>query len=809
MGTSLITVGTRHVKVWRPEGSTVSTPVGTPVKALAGFFASQQSTVMQRILPGRNCLLGSLLEGTFTAVTSISPTQAFVCSESGDICLLDDSNGNQRFSSVTNVGFPISSATRSPKGDLVVAGKGVIATFKTKDLLGSNPSNIKPIDTSQDQPLEETLFLALAPLNRHVVTIDGSRIIKLIHPADGKLLDKNDVELQLPAHGGPVLGVRPLPPTDVLKASFFTWSTDGTILFWGADGICKRQFEVQLDHGDGLDPTAVNELKVVRSVASAGVMVTGDKMGVLKYAFCSRCNGISAYITARIMDEKTGKCVLSLKAHAGEITDIAVHQKRCLVASCGRDRTVQVIQKTSKSWELQQTLDEHVGAVTGLLFTADAKHLISCSSDRTVVVREGLSRTEGEDVLFAFIITRTITLKATPVSMCLLNGRSDVLLLSAIDRCVLKYDLNTGHQISTFKTADSEGGDAVVLSSLIHLTTINGTNILAGVSSTDKSLRLYDENGNIIARDWGHTEGITELTTINSSPKFTTPEEREQRCLVTVAVDGTIFIWSYGSRTTPKADLSSSMELMGVTPSKDVLAHKPPLRRVLSQSEMARFRQSSPEQEEVSTPTNATKRIHRPLEKKSSRFSLAQTPKLEPSITSYDSGSRRRTRTTRSPSPNSPNRKSPPRQSIIRRKTSSEISNPRSRQSTARASIGPGAPTSNDLASSTDIICRALRSYRRKLASSNDTLAPECLRDIERELGLTARAVGEKALKNKEAVEENVMVKILNQYSERLMEMLDERFKGVVVNGNVNKSESPSCSGTEEESSSVAIVGGN
>jgi hypothetical protein len=472
-----------------------------------------------------------------------------------------------------------------------------------------------------------------------------------------------------------------------------------------------------------------------------------------------------------------------------------------------------VIQKTSKSWELQQTLDEHVGAVTGLQFTADAKRLISCSSDRTVVVREGLSRTEGEDLLFAFIITRTITLKATPVSMCLLNGRSEVLLLSTIDRCVQKYDLNTGHQVSTFKTSDSEGGDAVVLSSLIHLTTINGSNILAGVSSTDKSLRLYDESGNIIARDWGHTEGITELTTINSTINSSTnsrSDEQEQRCLVTVAVDGTIFIWSYGAKSAQKADLSSSMELMGVTPSKDVLAHKPPLRRVLSQSEMARFRQSSPEQEDLLTPTHPGKKSHRPLEKKSSRFSLAQTPKLEPSLASYDSGSRRRTRVARSPSPSSPNRKSPPRQSVIRRKTSSsEIPNPRLRQSTARASIGPGVPTSNELASSTDIICRALRSYRRKLASSNETLAPECLRDIEREIGLTARAVGEKALKNKEAVEENVMVKLLNQYSERLMEMLDERFKGAVVNGNANKSETPSCSGTEEDSTAIAVVAGD
>jgi WD40 repeat protein len=502
-------------------------------------------------------------------------------------------------------------------------------------------------------------------------------------------------------------------------------------------------------------------------------------------------------IICRIIEEKTGNCIFSLKAHSGEITDIAVLEKRSLIASCGRDRTVQVFQKSGKVWELQQTLDEHVGAVTGVLFAGDAKHLISCSSDRTVVVREGLSRTEGSNTLFAFMIARTITIKATPVSMTLLNGRTDVLLLSTIDRCLLRYDLMTGHQISSFKTADSEGGDAVVLSSLIHLTTVNGSNILAGVSSTDKSLRLYDENGSIIARDWGHTEGITELTTINSPQS----EDQGQKSLVTVAVDGTIFIWSYGARLASKPDLSSSMELMGITPTKDVLTNKPPLRRVLSQSEMARFRQSSPEQEDqLPTPTNAGKRGPRTLEKKSSRFSLAQTPKLEPSLSSYDTTRRKSTNPARSMSPTSPDRRSPPRQlRVAHRKASSEAAQGRSRMSTtARASIGPGA---NGLPASTDTVCRALRSYRRKLATSNDSLAPECLRDIERELGLTARAVGEKALKNKEAVEESVMVKLLNQYSERLLEMLDERFKGVSVNGNgvMNKSENTSFSSTEEE----------
>jgi WD40 repeat protein len=819
MGGSLVTVGTRHVKVWRVEGSATSTPITTPVKTTAGFFSPGASAANHRILQGRNCLLGALLEGTFTAVVAISSYQAIICSDAGDICLLDDINGAQRFAKIANVDFSISAATLGSNGNLIIAGRGILACFDVEDLVNTKLSRLEPI-ASIDSQSELNPIVALASLGSHIVTVDDHRIIKLLHPPSTQQHDSSSLELQLPAHGGAVLGVRCLPSNDVLLASFFTWSADGTILFWSADGICKRQFNIELDQIESADPNGVNELKVVRTVPSAKVMVTGDKFGVL-----------------RVIDEKTGKCGYTLHAHAGEITDIAVYDRRssCIIASCGRDRTVQVFRKTTSSWVLQQTLDEHVGAVTGLMFTSDGKYLISSSSDRTIVVREALSRTEGGEVLTAFVIIRTITLKATPVSMTLLNDRGDVLLLSTMDRCVLKYSLSNGHQMSSFKTADSEGGDAVVLSSLTHLTTVNGSNILAGVSSTDKSLRLYDENGTLLSRDWGHTEGITDLTVLLSSKTFSpkqsnSSENSGRKCLVTVAVDGTVFIWTFGSRIPPhKADLSSSMELMGITPTKDILANKPPLRRVLSQSEMARFRQSSPEQDEHMmalnsnsntptniTPTNPIKRPTRALEKRASRFSLAQTPKLEPSISSYDStGGRRRTtmlRQTRSPSPPSPKaRKSPPRSSlavstsasIVRRKSSLGLETGRFSRSTRNApinstptpaakeppaSVATGAASGNasspgnrELAASTDIICRALKAYRRKLAVSQDTLAPEMLRDIERELGLTARAVGEKAIKAKGAVDENVMVKVLSQYSERLIEMLDEKFKGVLT----------------------------
>lgn len=87
----------------------------------------------------------------------------------------------------------------------------------------------------------------------------------------------------------------------------------------------------------------------------------------------------------------------------------------------------------------------------------------------------------------------------------------------------------------------------------------------------------------------------------------------------------------------------------------------------------------------------------------------------------------------------------------------------------------------NNLTTSTEQMCRNLRIYRKKLMTSTDSLSPENLAAVERELGLTLKAVSEKAMKARGAADETVMVKMLSQYSERLVEMLDEKFAATIA----------------------------
>ncbi|OAG05325.1 WD repeat protein-like protein [Paraphaeosphaeria sporulosa] len=752
MGNTVVTVGTRHVKVWRLEDSHPASRVSKTRQSDVSFL----STSAHKTLPGRNCILESLLEANFTSVVAVAPSKAIVATDKGQLCLIDDSDGTQRFFKVAEAAIAVTSMAVDSQGRLHIASsQGGLKTLNISDTIGvlTPPPSPPPRVESPTVTLstDSNKIEAVGSLLDYLVTVDSQNSIRLSHlraPDDDTMV--GDVLQKLPAHGDPVLGVAPLAESNALGASFYTWSTGGAVLYWNQVGTYKQILDVPLEQIPGVDE--VNELKTVASSADASVLVTGDKYGVL-----------------RIIDRQTRSSLVDMKAHSNEITGIAMFESKDMayIASSARDRHIQILQKKSESWDLLQTLDEHVGAVTGVIFSRNGERLISMSSDRTIVVRELVSRQDTESTDRAFIILRTIILKSSPVSMTLDADQDDVILVSTVDRHVHKYDLRNGQCLSSFRASDAEGGDAVVLSSLAHIPRTWGSPLIAGVSSTDKSIRIYEENGTLVARDWGHTEGVRDITLLKSGSE--PDDDSSERSLVTVAADGTIFVW--GLLLIPsRQHMSHSMDLLGPsTPSnKDLLASKPPLRRVFSQSELARFQRSEDDQ---TTPTGKRSPT---LRKKLSKFSLASTPKLEPSPMSSmpkDRGtgsaqSMRRINRNRSPSPPSPRHPQ-----VAKRRLSVDV-RLRSKQ--------PPATDFGSLTSSTESLCRTLRAYRKRIANSNDSLGADVVREVERELALTARVVGEKA-KSNVGLNETTIQKILDQYSERLVSILDEKISASVA----------------------------
>ncbi|KAI9707864.1 MAG: hypothetical protein M1820_004470 [Bogoriella megaspora] len=761
VGSSLVTVGTRHVKVWRLDGSLEDQ---SPKKPRASEFGSPVTLPSAtKSLPGRNALLGDLLESIFTAVVPVTPTAAVICSDRGDVCILDIGNGQQSFRKALNAGFAIWAAAYNGTSLAIAGDRGNLSVLRLSDIETSDEQsagNSPPASPNSRNPNDVAFTAAIAGFGDQIILADSQRGIEVFEfPPPLRSLEMSST-IRLPGHGNPVLGVQSLHTSNPLGASFYTWSSDGWINFWDINGELKSSLDVPLNNAVHALHNFSNELRVVRAFSRITFLATGDKSGVL-----------------RILKRERAKTVCEAQAHSGEILDIAVFDVEGinLICTSGRDRIVQIFQYDQDNLTLLQSLDEHVGAVTGLSFTPDDARLLSCSSDRAVVIRDRLVKATDTGTTSAFVISKTIALKSAAVAMTLMNDDT-TLVVSCMDRSVMLYDTRANKAINTFKATDLEKGDPVILSALATWTPQSKSSIIAGVSSTDKSVRLYQEDATLIGRDWGHTEGVTDVAVVHDHDSDDLPY------LVTVAADGTIFIWSLFQQSFPGTG-ADRIDSLTDPPFPLELRVTKPIRRLLSQSDLASFRPASETNTPRASPT-ATPDLGRSpkLRTRASRVSLVPTPKLEPLTTtagtsSFLQSNRRRQSPHRSPTP-----PVSPKQSHSRTNNDLSSRGPRRpsldvrHRTKSTGNLKSHPPSTPNLHDSTTQIIRSLKSYRRTLSRSpsTSTLSLDTIRDVEKELNLTAKALAEKAARGT-GVGEEVLHRLFDEYSERIVRMLDER----------------------------------
>lgn len=99
-------VGIRHVRLWRIEEDVGD--AGQIPKRKWRLTRRQQkanTTGGPVVLHGRNALLGNMSDSTMSCVVAISDDKAVVCSERGDVCLLEETG--LRFSKVADAGFAV------------------------------------------------------------------------------------------------------------------------------------------------------------------------------------------------------------------------------------------------------------------------------------------------------------------------------------------------------------------------------------------------------------------------------------------------------------------------------------------------------------------------------------------------------------------------------------------------------------------------------------------------------------------------------------------------------------------------------
>ncbi|KAF4186457.1 hypothetical protein CNMCM7927_005422 [Aspergillus lentulus] len=725
-GQSLVTVGVRHVKVWRlPE----TRPVSPSKSRLNADPAISSPSVAPKALSGRNCLLGSFGTCVFTCVAGISDREAVVGTEDGALCLLDDSEVSPRLSLIKYVGFGISSLTIDPDhGYLWVGGREKrMQKFSLESLRPSSPISPEPSGrASASKKTKGPAITCMGSLGSHLVTVNSSKEIQ-IHRLES-ISDGCERPLAIAAHRDAVLGISPLPDVNELQANFFTWSSNGTVKFWDTKGRCKDSRTVTIEQPLGSDEIQTNELKILRATQDLKLFVSGDKMGVL-----------------RVLSGQPWKCVNQIRAHEAEVTDVALHvdSDSCLIASSGRDRMVQLFRSTEESLELVQTMDDHVGSVNQLLFIKNGEKLLSCSSDRTVFIRERMTRETSGETAVAYLASRAVTLKASPVSMTLSREDPNTLIISTVDRCIQQYDLDSGKHIRSFRATDSDSSDTVVMTALSMASHIPGKcpTLLMGVASTDKSIRVYDmEREALLTAEFGHAEGVSDvcLLTRDSDCSRNPPS----RTLVSAGIDGVVMIWDLQVQPQQSQDYTqtnlSEEEVDSV--SKKLTVSKPPLRKILSKHELAGFQRQG---NITGTPTpvrDSSQSLARKFSKISLTPSSLKNEKSAPTTPSPFSRSDRRSPPSHSRLQKLRKSPSPTRRSTPGKKLSN--TNNRARRisldfrSRAR---NLSKSESGSLNSSTEQVCRTLKAYRKKLNTSTEHLHSQ--KELERELDLTLRVL--------------------------------------------------------------------
>ncbi|KAF2154146.1 WD40 repeat-like protein [Myriangium duriaei CBS 260.36] len=611
IGRNLVTVGVRYIRVWRPDEI-------SPSSGIENDQWVALSNPGHKPLAGRNSLLGDLLEVTFTAVVPLSDSKAIICSDAGDICLLDDAEKQQRLTRLLVEDFSITAACLSEEGSLIVTGSN--DTVKTVPLQSlhrpDTPTARCPTPSSRRLDQKTHSFPVAAGALAHVlVTVDNHRNILFSAPSSETSAPHSFRKVSsMASHSDAILGIRSVISSFPVPTAFATWSSGGSIIGWLEHGRPSFQLQIPLDQFDDVNEM-VNELKTIAFFPRSPLVVSGDRYGIL-----------------RIVEIESQRGVLDVRAHSNEITDISVCEVggTVLLATASRDRTVQVFAWEDNELELLQTLDEHAGAVVKVKFTDDGRNLLSSSADRSIVVRE---RIEGEHETSTILygIVRTINLKSAPTAMEFAS-HADYVLVSAADRTINTVNFQNGRIVSTIKAGDNDGGDPVILSGLAQIASATGAPMIGGVSSVDKSIRIYSEEGSLLARDWGHTEGVTDIALLRSGEAGEDIEGATR--LVTAAADGTIFIWATTqSRKIAGLVGSKPDDVFAAASSSSPLA-RPPLRKVISQSEIVRLRRSMASPMEHSEPTTPTGLRSPPvggLKKKRSRLSIAQVPKLNAS----------------------------------------------------------------------------------------------------------------------------------------------------------------------------------
>ncbi|KAL8944244.1 MAG: hypothetical protein Q9216_000539 [Gyalolechia sp. 2 TL-2023] len=606
MGTSVISVGTRNVKIWRLERPSSPSKVRRGVDSI---HDGSTGSPVPRTFAGRNCLLGPLKDATFTCVVGISEDTAVLATQDGAICILDDSDRSQHLYQVSKKDYRVTCITLDRSlGVVWIGGEGVEPDPLPVNVLlsakiGSAALEEHKMPEVKAKPNEvvSTIF-ALCCIDRRLVTIDSSRSMRLydIVPDSNDAIHLTTIQT-LPCHDSAILGVLSLSKPNESQSDFLTYSEGGQVLHWLWDGTCTGRYSIHLGQPLDCHTGVLNELRVVRVFPGCEMLLAGDKAGFL-HLLSSR-----------------GEANDVVKAHDGAVLDLVLHKlngEDSLAASCGRDRSIQIFLVSNNKCLLQQSkVNEHAGPIRRLEFAEKGNILVSMSPDRTIVLHRKVLRTDGS---IAFVSTKVMNFKITLLAMSLLPDATPTLLVSAMDRCIRRISVTQGRITHMFKASDHLNGEPAAIS---RLSTGNidkrstGASMVVGFSSADRSIRLYDlETGLLLALNYGQT-ATSDLAFVKAS----VPGGQIVDRIISTGLEGTIMIWRIAQKNMKRSDEDGTIDAHSTK--FQPLSMQRSLRRILSKTEIAEHQRSLQSQAGSDSIPSGSLSPSR-LRQKTSRFAI-------------------------------------------------------------------------------------------------------------------------------------------------------------------------------------------
>ena len=200
----------------------------------------------------------------------------------------------------------------------------------------------------------ETFAVVFSPDGRHLVTGGADRVVSVWDAATSREVST------LGAHDRQIRGLAFSRDGRRLASA----SSEGTVKIWDAARLTEPQEPLVVLHAR----TAWEILNIAFSPDS-NRLVTGG-----------------AEHTVKVWDLSTGREVLSLSGHSGEVcsASFSPDPEGRWIASAGEDSTVKVWD--SQTGTLLRNFRGHTGLVTGVAFTPDGGRLLSASRDGTVRV---------------------------------------------------------------------------------------------------------------------------------------------------------------------------------------------------------------------------------------------------------------------------------------------------------------------------------------------------------------------------------------------------------------------------------------